>query len=216
MKQKLLAAVSATAIAVSVAIAAPASAQAQLDASVMEGLAELGIDTSSMGAMSEEQSAQIQNVLGDDIPDDQKVDRIEEIVGAAMTEGGVGSGATGQLVDSASASMAALGIDTEGVESLSVGQLTEIENVAASTDDNDIKRGRIAEIIGMSEAEVGVGSGAMGQVSDSVMAELADLGIDAEQVRGLDQDKVLQIENVVNTADDEEDKRLRIERILAE
>ncbi len=45
------------------------------------------------------------------------------------------------------ADLASLGVDADGVEMLSLSQLGQIENVMASSETDEIKRGRIERIM---------------------------------------------------------------------
>jgi hypothetical protein len=117
----------------------------QLQSSVGADLASIGIDTSGLDMLTLGQLAQIENVMNTDEPDDIKRMRVEEIIGGeASATGRLG---VGQLQSSVAAGLASLGIDAEGIEALSLEQLAQIENVINSTDADDIKRGRIDQIM---------------------------------------------------------------------
>ena len=179
MRSKFLTAVSAAALSVALMSAAPVMSQEQqLSDSAHAGMAALGIDTTGV-MMTADQAAQIENVLGSTDPDTVKKSHIEEIVaGEATATGRLG---TDQLRSSASAGMAALGIDTEVVPMLSVEQLAAIENITSSQATDDSKRAQVNEIVGTTTA----GAGAMGANDDAVMADVAGLGINTNEMTGV-------------------------------
>ena len=118
----------------------------QLQSSVGAGLAQLGIDASGVDQLTLSQLAQIENVMGGGDSDDVKKMRIEEIIGGEATA--TGRLGVAQLQDLAAAALAKLGIDADGVESLSLSQLGQIENVAASGVSDQDKKAQIETIIG--------------------------------------------------------------------
>ena len=155
MKTRLITAVSAAALSLTL-ISGPGFAQEQqLSDSAMAGMAALGMDTTGL-MVTADQAAQIENVLGSTDADSIKKAHIEEIIGGEATA--TGRLGTGQLRSSASAGMAALGLDTEVVPMLSVEQLAAIENVTGSQATDDSKRAQISEIVGTTQS----GAGAMG------------------------------------------------------
>jgi hypothetical protein len=115
--------------------------------------------------------------------------------------------------DAAAAGLAKLGIQAPAVETMSTEQVAEITNVLASTDADDIKRARIEEIIGESEATA-TGRLGVGQLQDSVSRDLASLGIDAEAVDMLTLSQLGQIENVMAGSDTTDVKKMRVEEII--
>jgi hypothetical protein len=185
----------------------------QLDASIAVGLADLGIDTETIGILSDAQVAQIENVLSSSDDETRQSARIERILasGAPGSSGGLG---VAQLQDSVSSEMARLGIDTSMVTLLDLDRLAQIENAVASSDDDEQKRERIERIIDVDTA-VAAPLG-VSQLRDSVTAEMAKLGIDTSRVSMLNLGKVAEIENIVSSSDADETKRQRIEVIFAQ
>lgn len=185
----------------------------QLDASIAVGLADLGIDTETIGILSDAQVAQIENVLSSSDDETRQSARIERILasGAPGSSGGLG---VAQVQDSVSSEMARLGIDTSMVTLLDLDRLAQIENAVASSDDDEQKRERIERIIDVDTA-VAAPLG-VSQLRDSVTAEMAKLGIDTSRVSMLNLGKVAEIENIVSSSDADETKRQRIEVIFAQ
>ncbi len=120
---------------------------------------------------------------------------------------------TAQLSDSAMSGMSQLGIDTTGVD-VSAEQAAQIENVLGSSDNDEIKVGRIQQILG-NEATA---TGRLGtdQLRSSVSSDMAALGMDTEMVPMLQVEQLAAIENVTgagsSTSDDQ--KRSQIETII--
>ena len=110
---------------------APLFAQGFDDATAA-GLAKLGIQAPPVEAMSVEQQAEIQNVIASSDTDDNKRRQIELILGEEATA--TGRLGVGQLQSSVGADLAQLGIDASGVDSLTLSQLAQIENVMAGGD----------------------------------------------------------------------------------
>ena len=81
---------------------------------------------------------------GDD-PDDVKKLRVEEIIGGEATA--TGRLGVAQLQDSVGADLAKLGVDADGVDSLTLGQLGQIENIVGSSATDDEKRAQIGLIM---------------------------------------------------------------------
>lgn len=209
MKTRLLAAVSAAALSLTLA-AAPALAQVrQLNDSALTGMAALGIDTTGL-VVTADQAAQIENVLGSSDADSIKKAHIEEIVGGEATA--TGRLGTDQLRSSAQADMAALGLDTEVVPMLTVEQLAAIQNVSGSEATDDSKRAQISAIVG----ETTPGAGAMGANDNAVMADVAGLGINTNEIGVLSAAQMTQIQTVLSSAGTDSEKRAQIERIIAE
>ena len=98
---------------------------------------------------------------------------------------------------------------------LTLSQLGQIENVTASAGCPDDEEAKIAEIIGHSEATATGRLGAK-QLQDSTAADLAALGIDAEDLDTLTLSQLAQIENVMGSADPDAQKRDQINSILAQ
>jgi hypothetical protein len=207
VKTRLLSVLSAAALSLTLA-SAPASAQ-QLSDSANQGMAALGIDTTGL-TLTVDQAAQIENVLGSSDPDSIKKAHIEEIIGGEATA--TGRLGTDQLRSSASADMAALGLDTEIVPMLSVEQLAAIQNVSSSQATDDSKRAQIEAIVGAVEP----GAGAMGANDDAIMAGVASLGINTNEIGVLSAEQMTQIQTVLSGTATDTDKKAQIERIIAE
>jgi hypothetical protein len=209
VKTRLLAAVSAAALSLTL-MSAPAFAQEQqLSDSAAAGMAALGIDTTGV-VVTVDQAAQIENVLGSTDPDTIKKARIEEIIGGEATA--TGRLGTDQLRSSAMASMSSLGLDTEVVPMLTVEQLAAIENVTNSGATDDSKRDQINEIVGATTP----GMGAMGANDAAVMADVAGLGINTDDIGVLSAEQMTQIQTVLSGSATSTDKKAQIERIIAE
>lgn len=114
--------------------------------------------------------------------------------------------------DATAAGLAKLGIQAPPVESLSVGQQAEIQNVIASSEADEVKRDQIKLILG--EEATATGRLGVGQLQSSVGAELAQIGIDASDVEGLSLEQLAQIENVMSGAESDEVKKMRVEEII--
>lgn len=118
---------------------------AQLQDSVGSDLAALGIDASGVGSLTLSQLAQIENVMSSsDAPDVKKL-RVQEIVGGEATA--TGRLGVSQLQDSVTSDLAALGIDAEVVEALTLSQLGQIENVMASSESPEAKKAQVERIV---------------------------------------------------------------------
>ena len=209
MKTRLLTAVSAAALSLTL-ISAPAFAQEQqLSNSAMAGMAALGMDTTGM-VVTADQAAQIENVLGSTDADSIKKAHIEEIIGGEATA--TGRLGTDQLRSSAAEGMASLGLDAEVVPTLTVEQLAAIENVTGSQATDNSKRAQITEIVGGNVP----GAGAMGANDDAVMADVAGLGINTNEIGVLSAEQMTQIQTVLSGADTDTEKKAQIERIIAE
>lgn len=117
----------------------------QLQSSVGAELAQIGIDAEAVEGLSLSQLAQIENVMSGAESDEVKKMRVEEIIDGEATE--TGRLGVAQLQDSVSASLAQLGMDADGVETLSVSQLGQIENVVASSVGDSEKRAQINTIM---------------------------------------------------------------------
>lgn len=200
-----------SAAALAVALSAPVFAQG-LDDATAAGIAKLGIQTPDVATMSTEEVAQIKNILSSSDAPELKKMRIEQILGNEATA--TGRLGVAQLQDSVGSDLAALGIDASGVESLTLSQLAQIENVMSSSDAPDVKKLRVQEIIG-GEATA-TGRLGVSQLQDSVAANLATLGIDAEIVETLTLSQLGQIENVMATSESPEAKKAQVERIVAD
>ncbi len=218
MKRTLATRLAASALALTLGSAATFAQEAQLNDSALTGIAQLGITLPAGTMVTDEEAAQIENVLGGSDDRTEQVSRIEEILGLNATAStGAGSDMP-RLQDSVRSEMATLGVDTSAVDVLSVEQLGMIENIASSTDDDVLKRQRIEQVL----AEAGfpqddaVASDPTNGLGDAVAAELAKLGMSEVDVGGLPQDKLALIRNVTSSSDDEVQQRARIERILAE
>ena len=211
MRRTLLSAASAAALSLALVAGTPILAQG-LDDAAARGLAQLGIQAPPTESMTTEQVAEIQNVLSSTDTDESKRARIQQILGNEATA--TGRLGVRQLQSSVGADLAAIGIDTSGLEMLTLTQLAQIENVMGGDDPDDIKKMRVEEIIG-GEATA-TGRLGVAQLQSSVAADLASLGIDAEGVEALSLEQLAQIENVMGSSDADDAKRARIGRIMAE
>jgi hypothetical protein len=202
--------VSAAALSLAL-IAAPAFAQGFDDAAAA-GLARLGIQAPAIETLTTEQVAQITNVINSSDTDEIKRSRIDLILGDEATA--TGRLGVRQLQDSVSADLAALGVDTEGVDMLTLSQLGQLQNITSSSDTDEVKKAQIEEVMG-GEATA---TGRLGvtQLQDSAAAELAALGVDAEVVETLTVSQLGQIENVMSSSDSDQQKKMRIEQIVNE
>jgi hypothetical protein len=192
-------------------LAAPAFSQGFTDGAEA-GLAKLGIQTPPAESLTTEQVGQITNILNTSEPDSQKRMQIEEILGMseATATGRLG---VAQMRSSATSDLAQLGVQAD-VETLTLSQLGQIQNVVASSDNNSVKKQRVEEILG-NEATA-TGRLGVGQLQDSAAADLAAIGVDAEMVEMLTISQLGQIENVMNSSVSDSDKRAQVEKILAE
>lgn len=201
---------SVSAVALSLALlAAPAFAQGLSDAAAA-GLAKLGIQAPTV--LTTEQAAQINNVLGSSDSDTTKRMHIETILGNQATA--TGRLGVRQLQDSVSADLAALGVDTEGVEMLTLAQLGQIQNITSTSDSDDVKKMHVEEVMG--GQATATGRLGVTQLQDSAAADLAALGVDAEVVETLTLSQLGQIENVMASSDTDDAKRMQIEKIVSE
>lgn len=208
MTRKTLSAVSAAVLSLAL-LGAPAFAQGFNDAAEA-GLAKLGVQAPPADMLTTEQVAQITNILASSDTDTMKRAQIDKILGNEATA--TGRLGVAQLRDSAAADMAALGIDTEPVDMLTLSQLAQIENVMASADSDSTKKMRVEEIIGGEATEtqnLGVT-----QLQDSAAADLAALGVDADGVDTLTLSQLAQIENVMGTNESPEAKKLQVQKII--
>jgi hypothetical protein len=190
---------------------APLFAQGFDDATAA-GLAKLGVQAPTVESLSVEQRAEITNVVNSTDPDDIKRQRIALILGEEGS--GVGRFGVGQLQSSVGAELAQIGIDASRVDTLTLSQLAQIENVMSGEEPDDVKKMRVEEIIG-GEATA-TGRLGVAQLQDSVGADLAKLGIDAEGVDGLTLSQLGQIENIVSSSATDDEKRSQIELIMQE
>ncbi len=171
MRRILLAAVSATALAGGFIAATPTPVMAQMMAqqlqdSVTNGMAKLGMDTTPVDMMTLRQLQQIELTLSRTDDDEVKRGAIEEIMGdtSMMSTGGMGMQSSdgmatgglssmagdGQLEQMVRTDLAQLGIaDEVDVNALTVGQLAQITAAMNTTDDDTIKRERVQSILGM-------------------------------------------------------------------
>jgi hypothetical protein len=107
--------------------------------------------------------------------------------------------------------MAALGMDTTDVM-VTADQAAMIENVLGSTDQDDIKRGRIQQILGNEATATGrLGTG---QLRSSVSADMAALGMDTSMVDTLQVEQLAAIENVSGSQYTDAQKRDQITEIV--
>jgi hypothetical protein len=206
MTRKLHLSLSAAALAAALAVS-PASAQ--VEESVASGLSQLGIQA-DVEMLSGEQLLEIEGVLNSEDDRVEQTERIERIIArddAAAVNLGVA-----QLQDTVSAELAMLEMDTSEVSMLNLTQLAQIENVTSSDDDDAVKRQRIEQIMGSDDGMLP--SMGVAQLRDSVTAEMAKLGLDTATVPTLTLADLTEIENVVNSSDDREQQRERVEQIV--
>lgn len=117
-----------------------------------------------------------------------------------------------QLMDSISVGVSQLGIQTDGLAQLSTDQMLQIQSVLTGNDDETIKSSRIERIMAMDDGpQTGLG---VAQLADSVMADMARLGIDTAGASALSLTQLSQIESVTSTSEPDDTKRQRIERIM--
>lgn len=210
MNRRILALLTASTVALAAA-GGVAAQEAQLSDSAAAGLAALGVQTPEGAALTDDQAARIENVLGSDDDDQTKIGRIDQILAEPAAAGS--ASASDNLKASVGADLAALGIDTAGVDSLSFMQLAEIENVTGSQDDDAAKTARIERILAGEMEGQGMGPDAT-MLMDAVGADLAALGVEGVDVGALSLTQLAEIENVTGSTDDGADKRARIETIL--
>jgi hypothetical protein len=201
--------VSAAALSLAL-IAAPAFAQGFDDAAAA-GLARLGVQAPPVETLTTEQVAEVTNILNSSESDENKRRQIDLVLGGGQATA-TGRLGVRQLQDSVSADLAALGVDTEGVELLTLSQLGQIQNITSSGDSDEVKKAAVEEVMG-GEATA-TGRLGVSQLQDSAAAELADLGVDAEVVETLTLSQLGQIENVMSSSDSDETKRMQIDRIV--
>jgi hypothetical protein len=203
--------ISVSAAALSLALlAAPAFAQGFDDAAAA-GLARLGVQAPPVETLTTEQVAEITNILNSNDSDATKKSRIDLVLGGGETTA-TGRLGVRQLQDSVSADLAALGVDTEGVEMLTLSQLGQIQNITSSGDSDDVKKMHVEEVMG-GEATA-TGRLGVAQLQDSAAADLAALGVDAEVIETLTLSQLGQIENVMNSSESDETKRSQIDLIV--
>lgn len=205
-----LSTVSAAALSLAL-LAAPAFTQGFTDAAAA-GLAKLGVQAPPAESLTTEQVAQITNILASTDPDTTKKMHIESVLGRneATATGRLG---VGQMRSSATSDLAQLGIRAD-VDTLTLSQLGQIQNVVASGDATDVKKQRVEEILG-NEATA-TGRLGVAQLQDSAAADLAAIGVDAERVETLTVSQLGQIENVMASAATDDEKRAQVEKIIAE
>ena len=214
MKRTFLSAVSAAALSVTLIAGTPGYA-ASLTESAAQGLAVLGIATPPPESLTTEQTTQIMNVLSSTNSNDRKKEHIQTIIGEnEESGGGVGKYGVGQLRSSVASDLAALGVDASGVDTLTLQQLAQIENVTSSSNSDTVKKARIAEIMG-NEATA---TGRLGvrQLSNSTRADLAKIGVDSESVDMLTLSQIAQIENVMASSESDASKRDQVNTIMAQ
>jgi len=208
----MLSAVSAAALSAALIAGAPAGA-ASLTESAAQGLAVLGVPTPPPDSLTNDQVLQIMNVLSSKDASDRKREHIQTIIGANEASGsGVGKYGVAQLRSSVSSDLAALGVDASNVDTLTLSELAQIENITGSGISDTQKKAHIAEVMG-NEATQTQRLGVR-QLSDSTKADLAKLGIDAEQVDSLTLSQIGQIENVMSSSESDVAKRNQVATIM--
>lgn len=138
-----------------------------------------------------------------------------------------------QLQDSATAGMSQLGMDVSMVDVLTLEELAQIQSVTGGGDAEETKVRRIETILRDAEARIAAGgavvpSGPPGDVTPADLAGdrvvkanvgsfIAELGMNDEvNVDTLSTDQLLQIQLVQGTRDTDEEKRMAVERLLAD
>lgn len=169
MKRTLLAAVSASVLSLGIVSTTglPAVAQGvqQLQDSVSNSLAQLGMDTSNVDMLTLRQLSEIELVVNGTSQADVKMGQIEEIMGDPSMGGGMGmasepaemdmstmSGMMGEggLEQLVSKELAQLDIEGDiDVKTLTVGQLSEIMLVTNTGGDRELQREQIQTILGI-------------------------------------------------------------------
>lgn len=208
MLRSAMSTVSAAALSIAL-LAAPAFSQGFTDAAAA-GLARLGIQA-PVESLTTEEVAQITNILASNDPDQLKKMHIENILGNEATA--TGRLGVEQLRSSATSDLAMLGISAD-VETLTLSQLGQIQNVVAGSDPDDVKKMRVEEILG-NEASA-TGRLGVAQLQDSAAADLAAIGVDTEEIELLTITQLGQIENVMSSDGTDAEKRAQVEKILAE
>jgi hypothetical protein len=84
--------------------------------------------------------------------------------------------------------------------------------VTGSDATDDSKRAQIEEIIGATTP----GAGAMGANDAAIMADVAGLGINTNEIGVLSAEQMTQIQTVLSSDATSTDKKAQIERIIAE
>jgi len=210
----MLSAVSAAALSAMLIGGAPAMG-ASLTESASQGLAVLGVPTPPPNSLTDDQVLKIMNVLSSSDSQDRQREQIQTIIGAnEASGGGVGKYGVAQLRSSVSSDLAAMGVDASGVDSLTLSQLAQIENINASMVSDAQKKAQIASVMGndaTNTSQLGVR-----QLSDSTKADLAKLGIDADQVNSLTVDQIAKIENVMAGSESDASKRAQVNTIVSQ
>lgn len=133
----------------------------------------------------------------------------------------------GQLQESVTNSIAQLGVSTENVQMLTLQQLQEVELTLNGSDSDDVKRGRIEQIMAeapmaggaaMSTETQSTGMTSLADASglqDAVKADIAMLGIDEEvDVDMLTVGQLSRITLTMNNSDNDDQKRDQVREIL--
>jgi hypothetical protein len=201
--------VSAAALSLALA-AAPAFSQGFSD-SAAAGLARLGIQA-PVESLTNDQIAQITNILASSDTDAIKKSHIATVLGEneATATGRLG---VAQLRSSAPSDLAQLGIRAD-VDTLTLSQLGQIQNVVASGDTTDVKKQRVEGILG-NEATA-TGRLGVSQLQDSAAADLASIGVDAEAVETLTISQLAAIENIMSSGATDDSKRAQVQKIISE
>lgn len=201
------------AAALSVALLSGGAGLAQgLDETTATGLSVLGVQA-PVEALSTDQVARIQNVLGSTDDDTTKRERIELIL--AETEADPMPGySVAQLRDSVTADLAGLGFATDDIGYLTLDQMGQIENVVGSGEPRDAQVSRIEQILGNEATATGrIGVAAM---QDRVATDLAGLGFSTDGIEMLTLGQLNQIEAVSLSSADDGEKKARIGKIIGE
>ena len=117
----------------------------QLRSSVSADLASLGVDASGVDNLSLSELAQIENITGSKATNEAKKAQIAEVMGNEATA--TGRLGVKQLADSTKADLAKIGVDAEAVDTLTLSQIAQIENVMSSGETDAAKRDQVNTII---------------------------------------------------------------------
>jgi hypothetical protein len=136
-----------------------------------------------------------------------------------------------QLQDSASSSMAKLGMDTSMVEVLTLDELAQVQAITSSGGSTQSQKDRLDTVLRTAEERIAAGgavapTGAAGdiQASDlegiedirhSVRAEIAELGLNSEiDVDKLTNDQLMQIHLTTQNNSNESEQKMQIRKLV--
>ena len=145
---------------------------------------------------------------------DRKKEHIQTIIGENEERGGgVGKYGVGQLRSSVSSDLAALGVDASGVDTLTLQQLAQIENVTSSSNSDTVKKGQIAEMMG-NEATATGRLGRAAAVGFDQGRPRQDRRRLRERSTSLTLSQIAQIENVMASSESDASKRDQVSTIM--